>query len=203
MDIRQTLNVSPDLVTTQLPPRIHMSPADFHQLLVERHSIRRYTPEPLSAEDVQLILEAALLAPTSKNSRAWQFVAVDDRERLDSLAACKPAGAIPVANAAMAIVVGADTTVTEPWIEDCSVAAAFMQLQAQALGLGSCWIQIRGRFTADGLDSEEYVREVLGIPEEIGIACIITLGHRDEQRKPADTSKLFWDHVHIDHWNGR
>ncbi len=176
---------------------------DFHQLLVERRSIRRYTSEPITAEDVQLILEAALLAPTSKNSRAWQFIAIDERELLEKLSVCKSSGAMPVGGATMAIVVGADTTVTEPWIEDCSIAASYIQLQAEALGLGSCWIQIRGRFTADGLDSEEYVRETLGIPEEIGIVCIITLGHKDEQRKPADTSKLFWDHVHIERWNGK
>lgn len=176
---------------------------DIHQLLVNRHSIRRYTSEAINAEDVKTILEAALLAPTSKNSRAWQFVAVDERETLEKLSACKPAGAHPIKGAAMAVVVGADTTATEPWIEDCSVAATFMQLQIEALGLGSCWIQIRGRFTADGLDSEEYVRELLNIPEQIGIVCILAIGHKDEQRKPADVSKLYWDHVHIERWGGQ
>ena len=175
---------------------------DFHQLLVERHSIRRYTDQPISAEDVQLILEAALLAPTSKNSRAWNFVAVDDRDTLTKLAECKPAGAHPIAGAAMAVVVSADTTATEPWIEDCSVAASFMHLQAEALGLGSCWIQVRGRFTADGEESEEYVRQLLGMPEEMGIVCILSIGHKDETRKPVDLAKLHWEKVHINRWGG-
>ena len=61
---------------------------NLHDLLVRRHSIRKYTDEPISAEDVKLILEAALLAPTSKSSRSWQFVAVDDREMLQRLAGC-------------------------------------------------------------------------------------------------------------------
>lgn len=69
---------------------------DLHQLLLERRSIRRYTSEPLSADDVKLILEAALLSPTSKNSRSWQFVAVDDPSMLERLAGCKPSGAMPV-----------------------------------------------------------------------------------------------------------
>ena len=68
---------------------------DLHDLLVRRHSIRRYKPEPLKPEEVKLILEAALLAPTSKNTRSWQFIAVDDRSMLERLGQCKPAGAIP------------------------------------------------------------------------------------------------------------
>ena len=176
---------------------------NFHQLLVTRRSTRRYTSAPISAEDVQMILEAALLAPTSKNSRAWCFVAVDDRATIERLAQCKPAGTVPLNQAAMAIVVAADTTLTEPWIEDCSVAASYIQLQAEALGLGSCWVQVRGRFTADGEESEEYVRRLLDMPEQLGIVCIITIGHKDEQRRPADTAKLHWENVFIERWSQR
>ena len=53
-----------------------------HELLVKRRSIRRYKEQPLNPEDVKLILEAGLMSPTSKNSRAWQFVAVDEPEML-------------------------------------------------------------------------------------------------------------------------
>lgn len=174
---------------------------DLHQLLLERRSIRRYTSEPLSADDVKLILEAALLSPTSKNSRSWQFVAVDDPSMLQRLADCKPSGAGPVKGCAMAVVVCGDSTVTDPWVEDCSIAASNMQLQAADLGLGSCWIQVRGRFTADGIPSEEYVQQLLGIPETISVLCIMTFGHKDEDRKPANPDKLFWEKVHIGSWN--
>ncbi|MDE6322289.1 MAG: nitroreductase family protein, partial [Muribaculaceae bacterium] len=51
---------------------------DLHQLLINRRSIRRYTPQPIDPDQVRLILEAALMAPTSKNSRAWQFIAVEN-----------------------------------------------------------------------------------------------------------------------------
>lgn len=172
-----------------------------HDLLVRRHSIRRYTSEAVDAEDVRLILEAALLAPTSKNSRCWQFVAVDRKETLLRLAECKPAGAVPLKNCALAIVVAADSSRSEAWIEDASIAAAYMQLQAEALGLGSCWVQVRGRFTADGIPSEEVVQEILGIPDTISVECIITIGHKDEERKPVDTSKLLWEKVHVSEWN--
>lgn len=171
-----------------------------HDLLVCRRSIRRYTPEPVSPEDVKTILEAGLLAPTSKSSRPWQFIAVEDKEMLEKLAQCKPAGAGPIAGCSLAIAVAVDQAASDPWIEDASIAAAYMQLQACDLGLGSCWIQIRGRFTADGIPADEYVRELLGIPEEFPVVCILTIGHKAEERKSVDTSKLLWEKVHIGKW---
>lgn len=170
---------------------------DFQQLLINRRSIRRYTDEKIDPEHVRLILEAGLLAPTSKSARAWQFVVVEDSDMLARLAACKPAGAAPVAKCPLAVVVAVDTTATDPWIEDGSVAASFMMLQAADLGLGSCWIQVRGRFTADGLPSEEYVQEALSMPENCMPLCILTFGHKDEERKPQDLAKLKWENVHI------
>ncbi len=174
---------------------------DLHQLLLERHSIRRYTSSPIAPGDVKLILEAALLAPTSKNCRAWHFVVVEDKSMLERLSRCKPAGAAPVSRCALAVVVCGDSTVTDPWVEDCSIAAEFMQLQAADLGLGSCWVQVRGRFTADGIPSEEYVQQLLGIPETVSVLCVMTFGHKDEERKPVDPSKLLWEKVHIGLWD--
>ena len=173
----------------------------FHSLALRRHSIRKYTAQTIDASDVKLILEAALLAPTSKNSRPWQFVCVDEKSMLQRLAQCKPAGAMPVERCRLAVVVCADSTLSDPWVEDASIAAAFMQLQAEDLGLGSCWVQVRGRFTADGLPSEEYVQQLLGIPDTISVLCIVTFGHKDEERKPVDPSKLLWEKVHIGSWN--
>lgn len=173
---------------------------NLHELLVNRRSIRRYTSEPLKPEEVQLILEAGLLAPTSKSSRPWQFIVVEDREMLTRLAECKEAGAGPIARASLAIVVAADPTLSDPWIEDASIAAAYMQLQASDLGLGSCWIQVRDRYRADGVSANEYIQELLGMPETMPIVCVMTFGHKDEERRPVDTSKLLWEKVHIGQW---
>lgn len=171
-----------------------------HELLLKRRSIRRYTDEPVSAEDVKLIFEAGLLAPTSKSSRSWQFVAVEDPDMLSRLAQCKPMGAAPVERCKLAIVVLGSPELSDPWIEDASIAAAYMQLQAEDLGLGSCWIQVRGRFTADDIPSEEYVQQLLGIPETLSVLCILTFGHKNEERKSVDPSKLLWEKVHIGQW---
>lgn len=168
-----------------------------HELLLTRHSIRRYTDAPVDGDDVKTILEAGLLAPSSKSARPWQFIVVEDKDTLARLATCKPLGAHPVRNAAFAVVVVADPERSDVFIEDASVAAAFMQLQAAALGLGSCWVQVRNRFSADGEPAEVMVQQLLGIPQPLPVIMILTFGHPDEQRKPVDPAKLLWEKVHI------
>lgn len=173
---------------------------DFHQLLVNRRSIRRYTPQSIDPDHVRLLFEAALMAPTSKSSRPWQFIAVDDPEMLQKLSQCKTAGAMPIAKAPLAIVVAADPERSEAWIEDATIAAAYIQLQAADLGLGSCWIEVRDRYRTDGVPASDYIQELLQIPRTLPVVCVITVGHPDETRKPQATDKLLWEKVHLGQW---
>lgn len=176
---------------------------NFNALLFERHSIRKYTGDSLDPGHVKQILEAGLLAPSSKSSRPWEFVVVDDREILEKLSTCKPAGAKPIAGAAMAIVVCADPAKSDVFIEDCSVAASFMQLQAAALGIGSCWIQIRMRDSADGMPAQQMIQETLGIHPDMQVVMVLTFGISAETRKPVDPDKLLWEKVHLGTWTHR
>lgn len=173
---------------------------NFHDLLINRRSIRKYTDEALSPEQVKQILEAALISPSSKSTMGWEFVVIEEKEQLGKLALCKEFGAGPIAGAKLAVVVTADTTKSDVWIEDASIASIIMQLQAADLGIGSCWIQIRNRFGADGTPAEEYVREMLGIPGQYAVLSVITFGHKAEERKPYDPEKTKWEKVHIGKW---
>ena len=170
---------------------------EFHDMLFTRHSIRKYTDEPIDGEHVKLLLEAALLAPSGKSVRPWEFVVVEDKEVLAKMSECRPFGSGPVAKCKLAIVVCGDPGKTDVWVEDCTIAATYIQLQAEALGLGSCWIQMRGRFDKDNNDSADLIRELLDIPGEQQVECIIVLGHKDEVRRPVDPDKLMWEKVHI------
>ena len=170
---------------------------EFHDMLFTRHSIRKYTDEPIDGEHVKLLLEAALLAPSGKSVRPWEFVVVEDKEVLAKMSECRPFGSGPVAKCKLAIVVCGDPGKTDVWVEDCTIAATYIQLQAEALGLGSCWIQMRGRFDKDNNDSADLIRELLDIPGEQQVECIIVLGHTDEVRRPVDPDKLLWEKVHI------
>lgn len=173
---------------------------NFHDMLLRRHSIRRYTDQPIDAEHVRTIIEAALLAPSSKSQRPWQFVVVEDKEMLARLSELKVAGKLSLKNTGLAVVVTASPEKSDMFVEDCSVAALLMQLQAEALGIGSCWVQVRNRFTADGESSETYVQELLGIPYSQSVECIVTFGYSAETRRPVDPEKLLWEKVHLGEW---
>ncbi len=174
---------------------------DFHGMLLWRHSIRKYTDEEIAPEDVKTIVEAGLLAPTSKNSRSWSFTLVDDKQQLEQLSQCKPQFASPIARCSLAIIVSANPLQSDVWVEDASIAASYMQLQAEALGLGSCWIQVRCRMLDDENTASEAVKAMFNINAEQQVVCVLAIGHKGETRNPANPDKLFWNQVHLGPWN--
>lgn len=171
---------------------------NFKDLAQIRRSHRKFTEEEISPEDVQTILRAALMSPTSKSQRAWQFVVVEDKQDIDKLADAKDLGSQFMKGAPLAIVVLGDQQQNDCWIEDGSIAAISMQYQAEELGLGSCWVQMRGRGLADGTPADEVIRGVLDIPSNLNTLCIIAFGHKADQRKPQNEDNLKWENVHAD-----
>ena len=176
---------------------------NFSDLIKSRRSMRKFTTEELTQEEVVTLLKAALMSPTSKRTNCWQFIAVDDKEILEKLSYCKETSASFIKDAALAIVVTADPMVSDVWIEDASIASIMIQLQAEDLGLGSCWVQLRERFTASGVPSNEYVHEVLDLPLQLQALSIIAIGHKGMERKPFDESHLQWEKIHINKYGGK
>lgn len=170
----------------------------FAALIKQRRSIRQFTDELLTPEQVETILKAGLMAPASKRKNPWQFIVVEDKEMLKLLAGCKEHGAGFLEECALAVVVAANTMESDVWIEDASVASIYMQLQAEDLGLGSCWCQIRNRVTAEETDSNELIRRLLNIPYQLDVLSIIGFGHKAQERKPFDEEKLQWEKIHIE-----
>lgn len=169
----------------------------FKDLVRKRRSYRCFTDEEISAEDVRLILRAALMSPTSKGQRSWQFVVVDDKLSIEKIADAKELGSQFLKKASLVIVVLGDTTGNDCWIEDCSIAAVSMQYQAEDLGIGSCWAQMRGRGLADGTPADDVIRGILDVPENLKTLCVIGFGHKKEERKLQDEDALKWENVHI------
>jgi len=170
----------------------------FSELATNRRSIRQYTEELLLPHEVETIMKAALMAPSSKNSRPWHFVLVEDKTVLEQLSLCKSSGCAFLSGAALAIVVLADPMLSEAYVEDSAIVATYTQLQAEDLGLGSCWIQISGRETENGQDSGDYVRDLLNIPLQMHVCCIVAIGHKAKTGRPHDESKLLWERIHIE-----
>jgi len=166
-------------------------------LLRTRRSIRNFKETQISPELVEQLMHAALMAPSSKRSTPWQFVLVDNPETLKSLSECKNSNSQLIAGSSLSVVVTADPERSDAWIEDATIASIFLQLEAEDLGLGSCWVQVRSRVTAEGEDSEAYVRRLLKIPENLRVLDIISIGVKNEVRKPFDDSRLQWEKVHL------
>lgn len=169
----------------------------FQELISKRRSIRKFSEEPLTPEQVECILKAGLKAPSSKSKTPWQFLLVEDKEQLIRLARCKPHGSKPIAECSLAIVVMGDPLASDVWIEDTSIASIMMQLQAEDLGIGSCWIQIRNRNTEDDTSSEEFIREIFDIPMPLQILSVIVFGNKAQERPPFDDEQLQWEKIHI------
>ncbi len=169
----------------------------FKDLVQQRRSHRKFTEQEIDADHVKLILRAALMAPTSKSQRAWHFVVVDDKADLEKLADAKDMGGQFVKDAPLAVVVLGDAMQNDCWVEDGTIAAISMQYQAEDLGLGSCWVQLRGRGLADGTPADTVVRGILDIPDNYSVLCIIAFGHKADERKPQNEDKLKWENVHI------
>ena len=149
---------------------------NFSELIKNRRSMRKFTDEELTQDQVVTLMKAALMSPSSKRSNSWQFVVIDDKEVLKELSHCK---------------------------EDASIASIMIQLQAEDLGLGSCWVQVRERFTATGMPSDEFVHGILDIPLQLQILSVIAIGHKGMERKPFNEEHLQWEKIHINKFGGK
>lgn len=149
-------------------------------ILLKRRSIRKYKNESISKEQLEMILKAGLISPSGRNRRPWEFIVVEDKEVLKKLSKARDHGASMLENAGAAIVVYANPELTDVWTEDCCIVMSNMHLMAASLGIGSCWIQGRLRVSSDGRTTEDYIRELLGVPENYKLEAMLSLGIPDE-----------------------
>jgi len=173
---------------------------EFSELIAVRRSHRKFTEEAVSEEQLRTIMRAALMAPSSKGMHSYEFVTTTDTKKLGALSRCKAMGGELLAGAAAAVAVLGRPEVSDAWVEDASVAATMMLLQAEDLGLGACWVQMRERQDSEGRDAEANVRRVLGIPSEVRVLCIVAIGHKGAERKPQNEERLLWEKVHDERW---
>lgn len=169
------------------------------ETLMNRRSIRKYTDEPIPEEKLNAILQAGLLAPSSRGLYPVEFILVRDKKTLARLSKCKSGGAFMLRCADAAIVVIGDAEKSDVWVEDCSIAMTLMHAQAAELGIGSCWIQIRKRTTTNEweiIDSERAVRRLLGIPEEYGVLAVLSLGNPAEEKDAYPLPEVTGEKIH-------
>ena len=146
---------------------------DVLEAIKGRRSIRKYTQEPVSEEQVMQILEAGRWAPSRGNSQAWKFIVVKNAQGLKDLAEAIPTGKF-LAEAPLGIAVVINPKVSKHPEQEGAAAIQNMLLAAHALGLGACWISVRST------DSEEKARQLLQIPDEEWLLSVVAIGHPAE-----------------------
>ena len=161
-------------------------------LIQKRRSIRKYQKKSVESDKIHTLVEAALRSPSSMGYNPWEFVVVDDADLLDKLSRAQPQGSAFIKNAPLGIVVCADPERSSVWVEDASIACTYIQLAAESLGLGSCWIQIRERMHDQTKTAEAYISEILRIPKIMKVEAMIAVGYPDEKKEPHKKEELQW-----------
>jgi nitroreductase len=167
----------------------------FIDLVRKRRSIRKYRPQPVEKDKIDLLIETALRSCSSRGVQPWEFVVVTDPRVLAQLAASKPNGSAFLKEAPLAFVVCVDSTKTDVWVEDASIAAVFLHLAAADLGLGSCWSQIRLRDHDAQQSAGAYVAGLLGLRQGLEVEAIIAIGYPAEDKGPHPASSLAYDKI--------
>ena len=156
--------------------------------IMTRTSIRQYKDQPVEQEKVDILLKAAMAAPTAVNLQPWHFIVITDKPTIDLLSGRQPT------NAPLLIAVCGDTDKTtmpdgktklpDFWVEDVSAATENLLLAAHALGLGAVWT---GVYPA--MERVAEVANVLNCPQNIVPMAVVRIGYPDEAPEPKDKFK--------------
>jgi len=155
---------------------------DVYEAIRLRRSTRSYKPDPIPQEVLDRLLEAMRLAPSGANRQPWQFVVVRDANiRKQLVPACM--NQEQVAQAPVVIVASGRESDAAPtcFVKDLSIALTHLMLAARSEGLGTCWI---------GAFEEGKVKGVLGVPEDVSVVALMTVGYPIEWPEPRERKPL-------------
>ncbi|MDH6457718.1 nitroreductase [Fusobacterium sp. PH5-7] len=151
---------------------------------LSRRTIRKFKEKEVEKEVVMELMKTALVSPSGRNRKPYEFVVIDDKEIIKKLSVAKESGATFAADAPLMIVILGHENPT--WDDDCAIASTIIQLKAHDLGLGSCWIQTKEKVDSEGNATDENIKKILGAPSELKVHNMMALGYPDEE-KPAYT----------------
>jgi nitroreductase len=167
-----------------------MEPKEVLDFICRRRSVRRYQKKPIPDEILEVLMKAAMAAPSGNNAQPWEFVIVREPKIKEDLSRVH-SWVHMAAEAPAAIVVLGDKS-SEWWEHDCAAATENLLLAAANLGLGAVWCGIKEAH-------EKAVRKILGVAGHMGILCILPIGYPAES--PAAHTKYRKDKVHQDRYS--
>ena len=175
-------------------------------VIFSRKSVRSYTDQDVTDQQVEMMLRAAMAAPTGMNVQPWRFVVIRDQAMKDKLAG--PRGGMIAQAPVVFVICGETTLMRKPfgqpdaeavevengnWTQDCSAATENLLLAAEALGLGAVWT---AAYPYE--DRVNPIREALGLPENVTPLCVVPCGYPAGDDEPKDKWKP--ENIHYDKW---
>lgn len=156
--------------------------------IMTRTSIRQYKDQPVEQEKIDIMLKAAMAAPTAVNLQPWHFIVITDKKTIGLLSGKQPT------NAPLLIAMCGDTDKTtmpdgkmklpDFWVQDVSAATENLLLAAHALGLGAVWTAVY-----PAMERVAEVANVLNCPQNIVPVAVVRVGYPDEAPEPKDKFK--------------
>jgi nitroreductase len=165
--------------------------------IFERRSVRKYDGRPVDEAQIELLLRAAMCAPTAKNVRPWEFLVITERDIMNRIASVHPYAKM-LKTASCAIIVCAlpgksPGTSDDYFPQDCAAATENILLQAVSMGLGTVWCGVYPK-----AERIQNIRDIVPLPENIIPFNVIAVGYPDDQ--PRTVEKFNKDIIHYNKW---
>ena len=172
---------------------------DIFEAIHTRRSVRKFTDEPVSNEQIHRILAAGMAAPSADNSQSWRFVVITDKALLARIPEVQPFARMAAKSAVTIVVCGdprADADQGQHyWVQDAAAAMQNMLLAVNGLGLGACWCAVHPH-----PPFEQGIRALIGLPEPVCPLGLCVIGRPAVQVKPVD--RFDAAKVHYNGWQG-
>lgn len=152
--------------------------------ILKRRSIRQYQAREVEEEKIELLLKAAMAAPSAANKQPWHFIIIRDQENLKAMSE-KHIYWKMLKEAPLCLAVCGDSQVAlasggfSYWVQDCAAAMENLLLAASSLDLGAVWLGVY-----PNQEREEEVSKLLGLPEEIKLLGMASIGYPAETKAP-------------------
>jgi nitroreductase len=166
------------------------------EAIKKRRSIRKYTNQAVSDEQIKILLEAAMSAPSAGNEQPWHFIVIKERHLLDEVPKYHPYSSM-LKQAPVAVLVCADTKLNkynmDYWVQDCAAATENLLVAVAAQGLGAVWLGVY-----PGQERVAGLRQLFNVPEEVIPFALVPIGYPAEYKDPENRYRE--DRIHLNRW---
>lgn len=167
-------------------------------MIFRRTSVRKYTDQPVTKEQIEMLLRAGMAAPSAKNVQPWEFIVIQKKETMLKITEFHPYSSMLKESPLVIVVCGNETkidigSVEELWSQDCAAATENILLEATELGLGGVWLGVYPK-----KDVMKDLAELLILPKYVTPFSIVSIGYPAEEVKPKD--KFNPQNIHYEKW---